>query len=726
MHYSLLVSNGISSLVCLFRQCLIYSLFFIFMSCLYSGAVKADVVLDEPPLTPKQGGYIPLDGLGHGLWVIADKQNEAKTHFYRFDPSTAKLTPLVALTNCYPRQATETRRGIFIICHAHLNEYFVVNISAQNKFLSLKLNNYHHDSKLLALANGSLLIVGGVVNVDTDGVPLDYSQSVQMIYLTAQGALYAKQLADIPSEITNGYAVSLLPDEKVMLLGGSKSVSLGCQECSSSTYVLDIKTGLWTIGPKLLQGRTYGTVNLLPDGSLLVTGGWTTTDNSDKGMGSRSVEILPKGQSKFIAASDLLIAKAKHHTRQIQFNNQSYILIDGGVDKSLEVYDIKNRKWFFVGKLINNCSSTGYMPNIARVDSAFNANMETATFLFNKNIWLMPQSYCTNEAIKLRMPTVTGESAIYSFDGKMGIPLHYYGHFYAGIDNAPSIMKTSLRASTNISPITNSTESIEVTDIIWPDGYIRTLAQDEPLPANITIPHDISIAALPPINRQREDYLTGDCWQRWFSRIRTKLLTDGRVIIVGGSIQPDKVVALTKNAINADVPDIYIGVGDFAPVRTYEIYEPKTAKWRTSAPSKATANSVAIFNDGHVVQFGRITVANPNPKEYERAEKSIGLIEVSNSDGTEWTRLKSINQPITSFKDKLNACIFENNDELFISGHMGTMPSYRSLEWFNREQNQWVTLWTSHIGLVDAIDEGRIIIRQLPNGKRVLLPIQGY
>jgi hypothetical protein len=75
-----------------------------------------------------------------------------------------------------------------------------------------------------------------------------------------------------------GHAASLLPDGHVLVVGGSSG--LGSFPPTSTAEVYDPGTGAWTATGSMNVPRVYVTATLLPDGAVLVAGGFGGTTNT--------------------------------------------------------------------------------------------------------------------------------------------------------------------------------------------------------------------------------------------------------------------------------------------------------------------------------------------------------------------------------------------------------------------------------------------------------------
>ena len=232
-------------------------------------------------------------------------------------------------------------------------------------------------------------------------------------------------------------------------------------------------------------------------------------------------------------------------------------------------------------------------------------------------------------------------------------------------------------------------------------------------------------SGLPPLNGSR----------RWAAgehgaAVVVKELRDGRIVVAGGE-ERHRIAVLHERATQPDAPDRFVGIGDYTPSRTHEIYDPHAKAWRESAPSRSEGTHVAILDDGRVVKWG-VVVADAAPvseKSADQAEQTRAILEVSDTNGKSWRPFGAQGAPaITTDMIQRPARPFVVQGELFLFGmHLTDVtPNYargnQVLQWFNTTRRRWETLW-------EAPEEnwsdnlGRIVFRDLPNGKRVVLPV---
>ena len=246
-----------------------------------------------------------------------------------------------------------------------------------------------------------------------------------------------------------------------------------------------------------------------------------------------------------------------------------------------------------------------------------------------------------------------------------------------------------------------------------PAGTVRLLRltfgqSDEPT---------IESSELPSLGRSRRAYSNDE-------GVRVRGLADGRIVVAGGEIQTAKVALLTPDALGDDVPDEYVpdeyvGIGPYTPSLHHDIYDPATKAWRASAPSRGADGRVVIFDDGRVAKIGRLPGENEADPHY--------VLEISTADGAAWSRVPAENLAPMKLSDSTKLFVVE--DELFLAGELvalntGGGPS--GVVWFNSASRRAEVLWRAAATDNWRDHVGRVIVRQLVNGKRVVIPVEGF
>ena len=218
---------------------------------------------------------------------------------------------------------------------------------------------------------------------------------------------------------------------------------------------------------------------------------------------------------------------------------------------------------------------------------------------------------------------------------------------------------------------------------------------------------------------------------RYDSQIVVRELPDGRIIVAGGNVQHHRIALFHDEVFTVGAADRYVDVGEYSAARFYEIYDPDLGRWRESAFSTGASRSTAAFDDGRVVTWSEHEASDywEQANRYLSDEGNPTLLEISSADGLEWKRFKTRVPPSAAMNlphESLELFVIQN--ELFLSGRRVTDDGARValVEWFNSDRSEWVTLWQA--GPKENWNRhhlGRMIIRDLPNGKRIVLPVAG-
>jgi hypothetical protein len=185
-------------------------------------------------------------------------------------------------------------------------------------------------------------------------------------------------------------------------------------------------------------------------------------------------------------------------------------------------------------------------------------------------------------------------------------------------------------------------------------------------------------------------------------------LPDGRIIVAGGELQNRRLAVMREDSMEPNAPDEYLRIGEAEPTSDYEIYEPATGQWRLSAASSTYGGLLAVYDDGRVARLS----ANAGRD---------ALMEISSADGRSWSELTPEELPAIEVRQDTH--LFVLQDELFVTGGQGN--NTETLQWFNGATRRWETLWQQGPQQNWRDNVGRVIIRQLANGKRVMLPVAG-
>jgi len=142
-----------------------------------------------------------------------------------------------------------------------------------------------------------------------------------------------------------GHTTTLLSNGKVLVVGGWVP-GYGTKTCSTSAAELyDPATGKWTATGSLAEGRAEHTATLLPDGKVLVAGGYGHNDvNLHTAF---SAELYDPASGTWTATGDLAIPR-RYFTATL-LPNGKVIAVGGGYPNTAELYDPATGIWTATG-----------------------------------------------------------------------------------------------------------------------------------------------------------------------------------------------------------------------------------------------------------------------------------------------------------------------------------------------------------------------------------------
>jgi hypothetical protein len=157
---------------------------------------------------------------------------------------------------------------------------------------------YAHTATLLP--NGKVLITGGFSTSDSSaGAP----QALLMaeLYDPATGTFNPTGNMGTPR---GGHTATLMPDGKVLISGGLMSIDATATAPSAELY--DPATGAFAPTGSMAEARAEHTATLLPDGRVLIVGGYSVT------AALTSAEIYDPRTGSFAFAGSMAEARAEH------------------------------------------------------------------------------------------------------------------------------------------------------------------------------------------------------------------------------------------------------------------------------------------------------------------------------------------------------------------------------------------------------------------------------
>lgn len=152
------------------------------------------------------------------------------------------------------------------------------------------------------LANGDLLIVGGVVQWEPKAVPTDSGE----ILKAGTGELQPTGSLSAPRY---WHTATLLQDGRVLIAGGFVLTATGLVQEEASAEIYDPATGTFTPAANMNKPRTFHTATLLPNGKVLIAGpdasaelydpatnSFTLTGSMASNRSDATATLLPNGK----------------------------------------------------------------------------------------------------------------------------------------------------------------------------------------------------------------------------------------------------------------------------------------------------------------------------------------------------------------------------------------------------------------------------------------------
>jgi N-acetylneuraminic acid mutarotase len=189
------------------------------------------------------------------------------------------------------------------------------------------------------LPSGMVLVAGGIY-----APPARLARSSAELYNPSSGIW---TLTGSMGEARASQTATLLPDGRVLVVGGFNSAGI-----LDSAEIYNPRTSLWTATGHLHVARAYHTATLLPDGSVLVVGGL-----SEAGSALSSAEVYGPRTGTWRLTGSMSVGRASQTATLLA---DGRVLVAGGVSgkanrmlDSAEVYNPRLSHWMPTGRLVS-------------------------------------------------------------------------------------------------------------------------------------------------------------------------------------------------------------------------------------------------------------------------------------------------------------------------------------------------------------------------------------
>jgi len=211
-----------------------------------------------------------------------------------------------------------------------------VNIAANPWSATGSMSTARFSQPALALADGTILVAGGLSSHGLDQYPLASSE----IYDPVPRKWVSTGDMTVPRV---SHTVTLLADGTVLAAGGD--IGIFSPGPFASTEIYNPASGVWTAAGNLATARIYHTATRLPNGSVLVAGGESLISPI---VVEATAEIYDPAAHTWSATESMSVARAGHGATLLP---NGKVLLAGGDSStpSAEIYDPATGHWAATG-----------------------------------------------------------------------------------------------------------------------------------------------------------------------------------------------------------------------------------------------------------------------------------------------------------------------------------------------------------------------------------------
>jgi N-acetylneuraminic acid mutarotase len=185
------------------------------------------------------------------------------------------------------------------------------------------------------LLNGKVLVAGGLTN---SPFSFDRMLASAELYDPSTGSWI---LTGSMLEARSGHVATLLPDGRVLVVGGSSTG--GMSDPLASAEVYDPTTATWSATGSMIEARVGPTATLLLDGTVLVAGGAFSNLSGDA---LASAELYNSAGGTWTATAAMIETRSGHTATPLA-DGKVLVAGDGSgiLHASAELYDPSTKQW---------------------------------------------------------------------------------------------------------------------------------------------------------------------------------------------------------------------------------------------------------------------------------------------------------------------------------------------------------------------------------------------
>jgi N-acetylneuraminic acid mutarotase len=333
-----------------------------------ASAAPSQSATPQPSLIYGKGSWETVDSLPKARWgaasvVLPDgrvmviggatgsSSNNATASVVIFDPKTSQWTAATSMlqARAYP-MAVELADGSILVAGGSRNGQPLDTVERYNPtngtwVATGRLNLPRTQGTLTLLADGRVLAAGGGVEAAPDWI----STASTEVYDPNTGRWSMAAPMSVARAI---HTATLLQDGEVLVTGGATTYHGSSGSVTARAEIFDPRSGRWRQVAPLPKPLYVHSAALMPDGHVLVAGGWWSTSNSDPSHGG--VYIYDPDSDTWMATGSLVTPRAQFNL--VALPDGRFLAIDG-VDPAYhtlatsEIYDPSTGAWSTTGKL---------------------------------------------------------------------------------------------------------------------------------------------------------------------------------------------------------------------------------------------------------------------------------------------------------------------------------------------------------------------------------------